>query len=64
MDATSSEEEKEEEERKRIKEASLHKVYKVGHLVANLSVVCLGRDVVEQVEILKIPSARFFFGVI
>ena len=42
MGVTSSEEEEEEEERKRIKEASLHKVYRVGHLVANLNVVCLG----------------------
>ena len=42
MGVTSSETEEEEEERKRIKEASLHKVYRVGHLVANLNVVCLG----------------------
>ena len=42
MGVTSSEEEEEEEERKRIKEASFQKVYRVGHLVANLNVVCLG----------------------
>ena len=43
MGVTSSEDEEEEkEERKRVKEASFQKVYRVGHLVANLNVVCLG----------------------